>query len=370
MSRSKVLLLYKALGRGGAEMLLVNASQYLNTAEFDYEVAFVLPEYDELVGEIEQVGVPVSCLGGTARGAWMARLRRLVRQRKPKIVHTHSPYVGIGARVALKRPRGPRMVHTEHNVWESYHPLTRRANLLTFHLNDHVFAVSEHVRQSIRYPTGLRYLLMPPVETLYHGLDPTAMKRWEETDGVRESLGIPAEAPVIGTVSNFRIEKGHRYLLEAAVHVRRTLPDARFVLVGQGPLEASLRRQVRQMGLQDSVIFTGPRSDAPRLAASFDVFALPSFHEGLSIALVEALALGTPAVVTRAGGITEVVTHGVNGMMVPPRDPVAMGNAIVALLKDPALQKRLSEAGRQRAADFDIRVAVGRIEEVYRGLLR
>jgi glycosyltransferase involved in cell wall biosynthesis len=346
MSRARVLLLFKALGRGGAEQLLVNAARYLNREEFDYEVAYILPEFDELVGPLEELGLPVYSLGGISKGLWMARLRRLVGQRSARI-----------------------LVYTEHNVWESYHPLTRRANLLTFPLNDHVFAVSDHVRQSIRFPPSLRFLPTPPVETLYHGLDPAAVTVWEGADGVRQSLGIPEGAPLIGTVSNFRIEKGHRYLLEAAVHVRRSFPDARFVLVGHGPLEATLRRQARQMGLGQNVIFTGTRNDAPRLAAAFDVFALPSIHEGLSIALVEALAVGTPAVVTGTGGVKEVVSDGVNGVVVPPRDPLALGNAITSVLTDAALQQRLSEAGKKRAADFDIRVAVRRIEDVYREIL-
>jgi glycosyltransferase involved in cell wall biosynthesis len=369
MNGKRVLLLFKALNRGGAEQLLVNAAHYLNKTEFDYEVAYILPQFNALVGELERLGLSVYCLGGTSWGAWMARLRRLVREKKTRIVHSHAPYAAIGARVALKRPRGPRLVYTEHNVWEAYHPLTRRVNQMTYPLDDHVFTVSEHVQQSIRYPSIFRFLPKPPIETLYHGLDPASMAGWEQTDGVRESLGIPDGVPVIVTVSNFRIEKGHRYLLEAAVRVRRSFPDARFVLVGHGPLEGSLRRQVRQMGLQDHVIFTGVRSDAPRLAASFDLFALPSIHEGLSIALIEALSVGTPTVVTGAGGILEVVTEGVNGVVVPPRDPAALGDAIVDVLNDPALRRRLAKAGKVRAADFDIREAVRRIEDVYRGLL-
>jgi glycosyltransferase involved in cell wall biosynthesis len=370
MSRKKkVLLLFKAFGRGGAEQLLVNAAQYLNRADFDYDVAYLLPEYDALVGDAQRLGLRVHCLGGTGGGRWMFRLRQLARERKADIVHTHSPYVGIGARLALKRPRGPRLLHTEHNVWESYHPLTRRVNLLTFPLNDYVFAVSDHVRQSVRYPAALQFLRMPPVETLYHGLDPTVIAGWEETDGIRESLGIPDSVPMIGTVSNFRVEKGHRYLLEAAVLVRKTFPEARFVLVGHGALEGALRHQVRQLGLQRNVIFTGARDDAPRLAATFDLFALPSIHEGLSIALVEALAVGTPAVVTSTGGVIEVVSNGLNAVVVPPRDPIALGNAIVELLKDPSRQEKLSKAGRRRAGDFDIRKAVARIEEVYTAVL-
>lgn len=369
MSRKKILLVIKGLGRGGAEQLLVNAARYLNTDEFQYDVAYLLPKLDMLAGDLERLGLRVYCLGGTERGVWMARLHTLVRKLNANIVHTHSPYAAVGARLVCKWPGGPRVMHTEHNVWESYHPLTRKGNLVTFPLNDHVFAVSDHVRRSIRYPPVFRLLPMPPVETLYHGLDLESVRAWEP-DGVRQSLGIPEDVPVIGTVANFRVEKGHRYLLEAAVHVRRSYPEARFVLVGQGPLEDALRRQVRQMQLEGNVVFTGARNDAPRLTASFDVFVLPSIFEGLSIALIEALSVGTPSVVTRTGGVIEVVSDGVNAVMVPPRDPIALGEAIVSVLNDPPLRRRLADAGKLRASDFDIRGAVRRTEEAYRGLLR
>jgi glycosyltransferase involved in cell wall biosynthesis len=369
VSRKRVLLLFKALGRGGAEQLLVNAAPYLDTAEFQYEAAYLDPKIDALVKDIEDRGLRVHCLGGTSKAAWMARLRRLVRRRKVDVVHMHSPYAAVGARVALKGPGGPRLVYTEHNVWEAYHPLTRRGNMLTFPLNDHVFTVSEHVRQSIRYPWAIGFLPMPPVETLYHGLDLASVRGWAGGDGVRESLGIAKDAPVVGTVANFRVEKGHRYLLEAAVRVRRSFPQVRFVLVGYGRLEGTIRRQVRQLGLEPNVIFAGLRSDVPRLTASFDVFALPSIYEGLSIALVEALTVGTPAVVTRTGGVVEVVKDGVNAIVVPPRDPVALGDAIVSVLSDPSLQRTLAAAGKERAAEFDIRTAVRRTEEVYRTVL-
>src|SRR6266508_4704394 len=369
MSPNGVLLLYKALGRGGAEQLLLNSARYLDTTDFRYEVAYIFSQHEDFVSDLRDAGLPVHCLGGREQAAWMGRLRALVRQRKPKIVHTHSPYMAVGARLLLRRPRGPRLIHTEHNVWESYHPMTRRGNLLTFPLNDHVFAVSEHVRQSIRYPAALRLLRMPPVETLYHGLDPALMGAWEGANGVRESLGIPSEAPVVGAVANFRAEKGHRYLLEAAVRVRQAFPEVRFVLVGHGPLQGELQRQVRQLQLERNVIFTGPRTDVQRLMASFDVFALPSVYEGLSIALIEALSAGVPSIATGTGGVTEVMSDGVNGVIVPPRDSLALGNAIVSLLNDQTRRRQFAQAGKIRAADFDIRVAVRRIEDVYRGLL-
>jgi glycosyltransferase involved in cell wall biosynthesis len=189
------------------------------------------------------------------------------------------------------------------------------------------------------------------------------------SDGVREEFGIPADAPLVGTVANFRASKGHAILLEAAVQVRRVVPEVRFLLVGHGPLEMDIRRRTRDLGLEGTVIFAGSREDAPRLAGAFDVFALSSVYEGLAIALIEAMALGKPAVVTGVGGLTEVVEHGKQALVVDPGDPKPLADAIVTLLQDGDLRRRLGEAARQRAARFDIRKAVRRLEEVYTELL-
>jgi glycosyltransferase involved in cell wall biosynthesis len=210
---------------------------------------------------------------------------------------------------------------------------------------------------------------MPPVETLYHGLDPAAVRGWQSSDGIREELGIPEEAPVVGMVGNIRAGKGHRILLEAAVRVRRIIPDVRFVLVGHGPLESQMRRRAREMDLEGTVVFAGARDDAPRVAGTFDLFALPSQSEGLAIALIEAMALGIPAVVTRVGGLTEVIDHGKQGLVVKAGDPDAFAEAILVMLQDAGLRRTLGEAARARAEQFDIRKAVRRHEEVYSELL-
>jgi glycosyltransferase involved in cell wall biosynthesis len=260
-------------------------------------------------------------------------------------------------------------VYTEHNIWDRYHPLTRWGNLLTLHRVDHVFAVSEHVRDSIRYPRALQWLRMPPLESLYHGVDPEALQRWVEPDGVRRELGIPQDAPLVGTVANFKTHKRLDDVLRAAVHVRRAIPDARFVLVGQGPLEPEMRRLARDLGLDRSVVFTGFREDAPRIASAFDVFAMASEHEGLSIALVEALALGRPVVVSDAGGLGEVVADGVQGFVVPRRRPHVLASRLIELLRDSGLRSRMGAAGRVRAQDFHISRAAQRMQQVYEELL-
>jgi glycosyltransferase involved in cell wall biosynthesis len=365
----QILVLIKGLGRGGAEQLLVSAAPYVDRSRFRYEIAYVLPFKDALVTDLERHGLRVSCLGGGRAMAWALRLRSLVQERGFDLVHAHLPYAAIGARLALAGRTRPRLVYTEHNVWPSYRPPTYWANLLTFARNDHVFTVSREVESSIRYPLSLTWLRRPPVETLYHGLDLGRFGRSASADGVRGELDIPAHAPVIGTVANFRREKGHRHLLQAAALVRRSVPDVRFVLVGQGPLERDARDQVRQLELDGTVIFTGFREDVPRVVAAMDVFVLSSLHEGLSIALMEAMALGKPSVVTRVGGLPEQVEHDRQGLLVPPADPSALADGIVTVLRDRDLQVRLGSAARQRAADFDIRGAVRRMEELYAELL-
>lgn len=365
----RILHLIKGLARGGAEQLLVSQAPYLDRGRFYYEVAYLDPDHNSLVSKLEGAGLPVLCLDGGRGTEWIGRVRRLVREHDIDLVHVHSPYVAIGMRLAIWGRSSPRLVYTEHSVWDFYHPATYWGNILTYPRNDHVFAVSDHVRRSVRYPWLLRFRRLPPVETLYHGLDPAAVHLWSPSDGVREELGIPHEAPIVGTVANFRGGKGHSILLEAAVLVRDLVPAVRFVLVGHGPLEAEIRRRAAELGLDGTVVFTGVREDAPRVAGAFDLFALPSLSEGLAIALIEAMALGRPAVVSRVGGLTEVVEHGKQGLVVNPGDPPALAEAIVTLLRDVGLRQQLGEAGRVRAATFDIRNAVRRHEEVYTELL-
>jgi L-malate glycosyltransferase len=293
-------------------------------------------------------------------------LHQLVHRTSIDLVHCHLPYTAIGARLAfLSVP----IVYTEHNEWECYRRLTYWGNLLTIGACDHVFAVSGHVRDSMRRPTWLPLRQVQPAEILYHGIDTDEVADWQARDGVRAELGIPEGVPVVGTVANFRAEKTLDILVSSTARMLAEVPDLRLVLVGHGALEPQLRRHVLASGIQDSVIFTGFREDAPRVATAFDVFALSSVNEGLSIALIEAMALGKPAVVTDAGGVSEVVRDGVDGLIVPPRRPDRLADAILSLLRDSLRRDEMGRHAQMRARDFDIRTAVGRMETVYGELL-
>jgi glycosyltransferase involved in cell wall biosynthesis len=363
----RVLHLIKGLGRGGAEQLLLHAAPYLDRTRFDYEIAYLLPWKDALVEPLRAAGVPAHCLDGARGIGWVPRLRALVKDRRFDIVHSHSPLPAALARIAL--PRSVQQVYTEHGVWEHHHLGTRLLNGVTYWRNDHVFAVSRQVLDSIKVPRPFSMLPMPVAETLHHGVDLDALDRVEAAyDSVREELGIAVDAPIVGTVANFRRLKGHHLLLQAALSVRRSFPEARFVLVGRGPIEQEIRRATQDLGLNGSIVFAGFRIDAPRVMSAFDVFVLPSIHEGLPIALVEAMALGRPVVATRVGGLPEVVRDGTEGFLVPSGDPVALADAIVTILGSHSLREQMGRAGRRRAKEFDIERPVHRIETVYEEL--
>lgn len=358
----RVLHLIKGLGRGGAERLLASAAPHRDGSRFEYEVAYLLPEKTAFVSELEGLGTTVSCLDGASGWSWVRRLRRLMDDRCIHVLHAHSPVPAVGARVSVGRQP---IVYTEHNLWERYHRATYWANRMTFRRNAHVFAVSEAVRRSIRPPDRVR----PSIETLYHGLDLTALPVTRDADRARRELGIPGGAPVVGCIANLKAHKGHDVLLRAAVRVRDRIPDVRFVLIGQGPREPHLRSMADELGLNGTVVWAGYRDDAARLSAAFDVFTLASSMEGLSIALLEAMAGGVPAVVTDAGGLPEVVMDGREGLVVPPGDADRLADSLIFVLEDPEAGSAMGVAAKRRASLFDIRGAVRRMEEVYEGLV-
>jgi glycosyltransferase involved in cell wall biosynthesis len=366
--RIRVLLLIKGLGRGGAEQLVVNAVEYGDGARFEYQVAYLLPWKDAFVADLHALGVMTTCLDGAKGVAWLVRLRRLIRDQGIDVVHVHSPYAASFARCSL--PRSLPMVTTEHNVWPRYHRATYWANATTFPRNDHVFAVSDEVRDSIRYPKPLRFLHTPPLETLHHGIDFERVTATPAPTGLREELGIAADAPVVGTVANFKPHKGHEYLVRTAALVSRVRPDVRFVFVGAGPQQDEIRSEAARLGVGGAVIFAGFREDALRVARIFDLYAMSSVHEGLPLALLESMAIGCPPVATRVGGINAIIEDGESGYIVEPRDPEAQADRILALLADASLRSRMGSAARDKAAAFDVRATFRRIEHVYSELLR
>jgi glycosyltransferase involved in cell wall biosynthesis len=165
---------------------------------------------------------------------------------------------------------------------------------------------------------------------------------------ILRSLGVPDGAPVVGNVAALTGHKDHATLLDAAQVVLRRRPDACFVIAGDGPLRRELEARAREQGLSGRVLFAGFRTDVDRLLPAFSVFCLSSHLEGLGTSLLDAMAFGLPVVATAAGGIPEAVEHGVTGLVVPVRRPDALARALLEVLEDGDLRRRLGAAGRAR----------------------
>jgi glycosyltransferase involved in cell wall biosynthesis len=273
--------------------------------------------------------------------AW--RLARVLRDLRPDIVHAHDPHAVAMAALA-RSIGGPDPA-----------PLLVASRRVDFRIRQNAFSrwkyrqvdvficASECIRQM---------LLADGVEperavTVHEGVDIDHIDAAPPAD-VRAAFWLPHGAPLVGNVAALVPHKGQRYLVEAAALVVRRMPDARFLIVGDGELRATLEQAVRREQLEKHVIFTGFRPDVLSLIKGFDLFVMSSVTEGLGTSLLDAMAASRPVVATRTGGIPEVVVDGETGLLVPPRDAHALAEAIIRLLGDESLRAAFGRAGRQR----------------------
>lgn len=361
----RVLWLAKGLGPGGMERLLVNHARVGDRERFSYRAAHVVDRPDSVVPELEELGVPCTRLG--VDRPWPQDLRRLIREERIDVVHTHSPLPAAVARslCAAARPARPH-VYTEHNTWDCYVRTTRLANAVTYPLDAATFAVSNDARRSVPAPLRRR------VEVLTHGIDLEAARSHRaEREPARAELGLTERDVLVLTVAHLRVEKGYDVLLRAARDVVDRHAEVVFASVGHGPLEDELRRAHARSGLGGRFRFLGFRPDVGRLLAAADVFCLASRQEGLPVAFMEATAMGVPTVATAVGGLVDHVREGPDspGVLVPPDDPAALGAALGRLVADAALRRRMGAAAEVESRHFDASHAVRRQEAVYARLV-
>ena len=352
----------KEFGIGGAERLLLELDGRLDDVEF-LPVA-VVDEPTDLVPSLEAAGMSPVSLGARHPfdATWMRRLRKLVRETNPDIVHVQNPYPAAGARLALRGLDVP-LVYTEHNVWESFHRATRLANAATFWLNDASIVVSDGVRDSIG-GTRIGRLYKRRLMTIRNGIDP-AIVRSDAASGT--DLDI-AEGSY-GTVGHLNASKAPDNLIAAAALLRERGHSGHCYIVGDGPLAAESEIYRRSLNATH-VHLLGLRTDARAITARLKVFAIASRFEGLPMVLLEALALGIPVVTTDAGGIGEVIKHGETGLLVPKDDPHALAEAIERVLMDDDLAARLAKNGRELVEGvFHIASTASSLHSAYEGVL-
>ena len=295
--------------------------------------------------------------------AW--RLARVVKRLAPDVIHAHDPHGIAMASLALSfgasSARNGRM------------PALVASRRVDFHLKDNALSRWKHrqVDCFIAASEAIRRILLGDgvpgerTSTVHEGIDVEHVLA-APTVNIHEAFWLPHRAPVVGSVGALVPHKGQRHLVEAARLTVREVPDARFVILGEGELREQLERQVRDHHLEKHVFLPGFRTDVLGCIKGFDVFAMSSVTEGLGTSLLDAMACSKPIVATSVGGIPEVVVDGENGLLVAPRNHSEMADAIVRLLTDERLRGRMGEAGLARVRErFTVERMVSETAAVY-----
>ncbi len=348
---------------GGAETLLVELVRRLDRARFAPEVCCL--KFPGPLGEVLAREVPLhsGLISNKYDVAVVARLAALLRSRRIDAVVT----VGTGGdkmfwgRLAGRLARVPVICSALHST--GLPDRVEFLNRLLAPITDAFIAVA---------PSHGRYLAEHEgcpghkVRVIPNGVDVERFHpRWPSA-ALRAELGLSADAPAAGIIAALRPEKNHRLFLAVAKRVVREAPDARFLIVGDGPQRGGLEETTREMGLCEAVRFLGTRSDVPEVLALFDVFLLTSHMEANPVSILEAMSAEKPVVATRVGSVPESVLDGQTGYLVAPGDAEAMAGRVVELFRDPELAACMGRAGRERVV---ARWSIERMVEGYQDLI-
>lgn len=300
-------------------------------------------------------------------------LRKAIRKAKPAIVHTHSSKAGILGRLAAAAEKVPVVMHTIHGfgIGAVRSPLVQRillaAERRAARATTHFVPVSRE-----NFDVGKSYGLLDEsnATVILEGADLSPFRAAEPDPALRAEFGFPEGAPVVGTVACFKPQKDPLTFIEAAARVHAELPDARFLMVGDGDLRGEIEQAIADKGLDGVVVLAGWRHDVPALFRLMSVSVLTSLWEGLPRVIPQSLVSGVPVVVTDAGGSAEAVREGETGFVLPKRDAEGVAEKIAYLLRNPETAKNMGKAGPASVERFDAPAMVRAHEDLYLKLLR
>ena len=347
-----VVLLDRGLRARGHDTRLVHGS----LAPFEASLEHLAVEAGVPTTHIHELGRRISPISDVRA---LAHLLRLVFREAPDVIHTHTAKAGTLGRVAaclfnITRPRRRRclVVHTFHgHVLTGYfRPPTnvavRLAERTLARVTDRVVTVSPAQRDDI--VTRFRIAAAARTTVVPLGLDLDRLARLDpQAPHLRRQFRIPERALVVGYVGRFVAIKDLETLVRAFARVAAERPDAVLLLVGDGPLRPEVEALVAAFSLQKQVHLAGWIDDLAALYATIDICALSSLNEGTPVALIEAMAAAKAVVATRVGGVADVVDHERTGLLIPPKDPEALADAMLRLAADPAERSRMGAAGRE-----------------------
>lgn len=331
-----------------------------------FDVALVSLRKRDLSEEtLDALGIDITYLHRSRFDpATLTALLKVIDRKRIDILHLHGYGATTFGRLAGAMRRLPAIVHEHANLTDT--PWFQKvADQALAPFTDIGIAVSESTAEFL---TRARRMPADRVKVVYLGVPLEEFSRPRSPDEIaaaRRELGAAPSDVLVGSVTRLHDSKGNSYLVDAAAQVLRERPQARFYLVGEGPLRDDLEAQARALDLGDRFVFHGFARDVARVVSAFDLSVFPSLWEGTPLTVFEALAMGKPMVATDADGLLDVLTRDRDAVIVPRRDAGALARAIVRLIDAPAERARLAAAAAQTGRQYDIGRFVRKMERLY-----
>jgi glycosyltransferase involved in cell wall biosynthesis len=380
--RRTVLHIIDTLSHAGAQRYVVLLCQW-SSPQLYRHIVCVLQPGTELRPQLESAGIRVVCLNMPRPGIvrpWrfmrygmraVRAIMGLCRSEGVDVVQCHlsdAEFLGITAAALSRTPviittlHGPQML-PNRPWWSGRSMLRRIVTRLLYCCVDHIVAVSAEVAEQAH-----RQLRAPlsKITTIINRIDTDSYAASTDTTAVKKSLGLGPHSRAITTVARLELLKGHTCLLSALAMLAKHRGDVYLLLLGDGSCHVQLEAQCRASGLEGRVQFLGTRDDVRQILGASDIFAFPSFAEGTSLALMEAMASGLPIVASDIPGNRTLLEHGENALLVPPGDTAALASALGRLLDNPAQAQALGAEARAFVREhFDIRATVSALEQLW-----
>ncbi len=352
----RVLHIIRATGVAGAERHLLTLLGGLRARGHDAQLALLTGQQQPLQdyrAQLRERDIPLHSftMRGHLQPQLLPWLYTLMRELRPRVVHTHLFHADLYGALASRFAGVPALVSSRHNDnnFRRRQPW-RGLNRQLWRLADAGIAISQAVAD---FAVEVEGAPRDKLQVIHYGLQLPAQSQADRQalrSRMRTQLGAEESQPLLGMACRLVEQKGVSDALQAFAGTRAEFPQARLIIAGDGPLRAQLESEAAQAGLTGSVRFLGWRDDVPQLLAACDLFFMPSLWEGFGLVLLEAMAQGLPVVASQVSAIPEVVAAEETGLLAPPRDVPAFREALLTLLRDPALAHDMGQAGMERLA--------------------
>ncbi len=363
----KILRTITWLPVGGIEKRILKVLPILNKPPFELSVC-CLRERGELADKLEEQGIKVHLIPFKTRLDPFAlyKLAKLIKSEKYHILHSHMYRSNIPTTIAGKIARSPVIISQIHNIntWE-----TRRQKFLDKFLcryRNGIIAVSEEVKNDI-----INKLCVPQefCKVIYNGVESDKFGNLSKNKNILKPLGISENDCVIITAARLVEQKNHKASIKAFSKISKICPDCKMIFAGSGKLEDNLKNMVNELSLGNKIFFLGKRDDIPEILAASDIFLMPSYKEGFSNAILEAMASELPVIISDIGCNREAVKDGDEGFLIKPDNIEQISEKILTLVNNAKLRKETGAKAKARAQMFSIDKMVENLQNYYLSLL-